>query len=42
MKEHDIITDEKNRREGTEFDRTISIGKQDSTYDYNDEFWDSI
>ena len=42
MKLHDIITDENNRREGIESERSISIGTQYTTYDYNDEFWDSI
>ena len=42
MKYHDIIMDEKNRIEGIKFDRSVSIGAQDTTYDYNDEFWDSI
>ena len=42
MKEHDIIMDESNRREGKEFERSFSIGTQDTTYDYNYEFWDSI
>ena len=42
MKEHGIIMDEKNRREGIEFEISVSIGTQDTTYDYNDEFWDSI
>ena len=42
MKEHNIIIDENNRREGIEFDRSVSIGTQYTTYDYHDEFWDSI
>ena len=42
MKEYYIIMDEKNRIEGIEYDRYVSIGAQDNTYDYNDEFWDSI
>ena len=42
MKEHDIIMDEKNQIEGIEFDRYFSIRTQDTTYDYNDKFWDSI
>ena len=33
MKEHDIIMDEKNIREGTEFERPVSIGTQYTTYD---------
>ena len=40
-KENDNIIDEKHRREFKEFDKSVSIGTQD-TYDYNDEFWDSI
>ena len=42
MKEHDNITDGNNRREIIEFEISVSIGTQDSTYDYNDEFWDPI
>ena len=42
MKEHGIIMDEKNLREGIDFERSVSIGTQDPTKDYNDEFWDSI
>ena len=42
IKEHYIIMDENNLREGIKFDRYVSIGTQDTTYDYNDEFWDSI
>ena len=42
MKEHDIIMDKNNRREGIESERYFSIITQDITYDYNDEFWDSI
>ena len=34
--------DESNQRDGIEFYRYFSIGTQDTTYDYNDEFWDSI
>ena len=41
-KEYDIIMDEKNRREGTELEISVSIGTQDTTYDYNDGFWGSI
>ena len=29
---------EKNQREGTEFEIAVSIGTQSITYDYNDEF----
>ena len=42
IKEHYIIMDENNRRESIEFKISVSIGTQDTTYDYNDEFWDSI
>ena len=42
MKEHDNITDEKDRIESIEFDGSVSIGKQDTTYNYYDEVWDSI
>ena len=42
MKEHGIITDEKNQIKGVEFDISVLIGTQDTTYDYNDDFWDSI
>ena len=34
--------DKKNQREGIEFERSVSIGTNYCTYDYNDEFWDSI
>ena len=42
IKEHDIRMDEKNWRECIESEISVSIGTQDTTYDYNDEFWDSI
>ena len=42
MKEHDNIMDEKNQREIIKCDRSVSIGTQDTTYDYNDEFSYSI
>ena len=42
MKQHDIIMDKNSRMEVIESDRSISIGTQDTTYDYSDEFWDSI
>ena len=42
MKEHNNIRDENNRIESIEFERSVLIGAQDTTYDYNDEFWDSI
>ena len=31
-----------NRIESIEFNISVSIGSQDTTYDYNDEFCDSI
>ena len=34
--------DEKNQRENIEFEILDSIRKKDTTYDYNDEFWDPI
>ena len=40
--QHDNITNEKNRRESIEFERSVLIGTQDITYDYNFYFWDSI
>ena len=42
MEEHNNIMDENSRREKIEFYRSVSIGTQDTTYDYNDEFWDLI
>ena len=42
MKEHDIIMDSNNRREGIESKISVSIGTQDTIYDNNDESWDSI
>ena len=42
MEEHDSIMYEINRREIIEFDISVSIGMQDTTYYYNYEFWDSI
>ena len=42
MKEQNNITDEKNRRDSVEFEISVSIRTQDTTYDYNDEFWYSI
>ena len=42
MKEHDIIMDENNRREGIESEIFVPIVTQDITYEPNDEFWDSI
>ena len=42
MKEHDNIMYEKNNIESIESERSVLIGTQDTTYDYNDECWDSI
>ena len=42
MEEHDHIMDEKNQIESIKFDRPVSIGTQDTTYDYNEKFWDYI
>ena len=42
MKEYDHIMVKNNLRERIGFERSVSIGTQDTTYDYNDEFWDSI
>ena len=42
MKKHDNIIDENNWRKSIDFDRSVSIGMQNNTYGYNDEFWDSI
>ena len=42
MKEHDTIMDESNQTEGIDFERSVYIRTQDTTYDYNDEFWDSV
>ena len=39
---HDNITDEKSQRQRIEFERSFSIGTQDTTYDYNDEIWKYI
>ena len=33
---------ENNQRESIEFDILVSIGTKDTTFDYSDEFWDSI
>ena len=41
-KKDDIIMDEKNQSEGVEFEKSDSIRRQYTTYDYNDEFWDSL
>ena len=42
MKEHYNIMDENIRIEIIELKRYASIGTQDTTYDYNDEFWGYI
>ena len=42
VKEHDNITDENNRIERIKFERSVLIGTQDTTYDYNNEFWYAI
>ena len=42
MKDHDKIMDKKNRREIIQLERSFLIGTQDTSYDYNDEFWDSV
>ena len=42
MKYHDNRINETNLRERIEFERSVSIGTQNTTYDYNDEFWDPI
>ena len=34
--------DENNQRKSIEFSISVLIGTQDTTYDYNNEFWDSI
>ena len=34
--------DEINQRESIESERIFLIGTQDTTYDYDDEFWDSV
>ena len=39
MKEHDNIMDEKNQIKSIGFKISFLIGTQDTTYDYNDEFW---
>ena len=41
MKEHDNIMYANIQREIIEFERSVSIGMQDTTYDHNVEFWDS-
>ena len=42
MKEHDNIIDENNQRESIEFNISALIGMQDTTYNYKDEFWNSV
>ena len=41
-RKNDNIMDENNQRKIIAFERFVSIGTQDNTYYYNDEFWDSI
>ena len=42
MKEHYNIMDENNRRDSIEFEISVLIGTQYTSYYYNDEFWYSI
>ena len=42
MEEHDNIMGQNNQGEIIELDRSFSIGTQDITYYYNNEFWYSI
>ena len=42
IKENDNIIDEDNHIKRFGFKISFSIGAQDTTYDYNNEFWDSI
>ena len=42
MEEHDNRMDENNLRESIEFDISVSKGIQETTFDYNEAFWDSI
>ena len=37
--EYNNIMDKNNRIESIEFEISVSIGMQYTTYDYNDEFW---
>ena len=37
--EYDNIMNEKNNRDIIQFERSVSIGTQNTTYDYNDEFY---
>ena len=40
--EHDNTLDENSWRESIKFERSVSLGTQDITYYYNDEFWGLI
>ena len=42
IEEHDNVMDENNRRESIESEKSVLIGMQETTYEYNDEYWDSI
>ena len=42
MEKNDNIMDENNGRESIKSEISVSIGTQDTTYDYNDKIWDSI
>ena len=42
VEEDDNITEENNRKEIIESERSVSIVTQDTTYDYNDACWDYI
>ena len=42
MKQHNNIMDKKNQREIIELEISVLILTLDTTYDYNNEFWDSI
>ena len=42
MKLHENVMNENNEKEIIIFDKLVSIGTQDTTYYYNDTFWDSI
>ena len=42
MKEHNNKMDGYNQIESIEFEISVPIGTQYTTYDYNDEFCDSI
>ena len=42
MDKHDNIVYEKNQRESIDCNISVSIVTQRTTYDLNDQFWDSI